>query len=80
MIPIKTFVSERRAANLLAQIRWRDGGSRPIKVFPKTSSHPTSERHSFENVPAANPATKRSKSSSKLRYDATNNPLPMSGK
>jgi len=25
MMPIKTFVSERRAANLLAQIRWRDG-------------------------------------------------------
>ncbi|GAB7092537.1 IS1595-like element ISH4 family transposase [Halorubrum luteum] len=25
MFPIKTFVSERRAANLLAQIRWRDG-------------------------------------------------------
>jgi len=24
-MPIKTFVSERRAANLLAQIRWRDG-------------------------------------------------------
>jgi len=25
MFPIKTFVSERRAANLLTQIRWRDG-------------------------------------------------------
>lgn len=25
MIPIKTFVSERRAANLLAQVRWRGG-------------------------------------------------------
>jgi transposase len=25
MMPIKTFVSERRAANLLQQIRWRDG-------------------------------------------------------
>jgi len=25
MMPIKTFVSERRAANLLAQIRWRNG-------------------------------------------------------
>jgi len=25
MMPIKTFVSERRAANLLTQIRWRDG-------------------------------------------------------
>ncbi len=25
MFPIKTFVSERRAANLLAQVRWRDG-------------------------------------------------------
>jgi transposase-like protein len=25
MIPLKTFVSERRAANLLAQVRWRDG-------------------------------------------------------
>jgi hypothetical protein len=25
MIPLKTFVSERWAANLLAQIRWRDG-------------------------------------------------------
>jgi len=25
MFPIKTFVSERQAANLLAQIRWRDG-------------------------------------------------------
>jgi transposase len=29
MFPIKTFVSERRAANLLAQIRWRDGVSCP---------------------------------------------------
>jgi len=25
MIPLKTFLSERRAANLLAQVRWRDG-------------------------------------------------------
>lgn len=25
MMPINTFVSERRAANLLAQVRWRDG-------------------------------------------------------
>jgi len=25
MFPVKTFISERRAANLLAQIRWRDG-------------------------------------------------------
>lgn len=25
MMPIRTFVSERRAANLLAQVRWRDG-------------------------------------------------------
>jgi len=25
MFPVKTFVSERRAANLLAQVRWRDG-------------------------------------------------------
>ena len=25
MFPIAVFVSERRAANLLAQIRWRDG-------------------------------------------------------
>lgn len=25
MIPLKTFVSERRAANLLAQIHWCDG-------------------------------------------------------
>jgi transposase len=25
MIPLKTFVSERRAATLLAQVRWRDG-------------------------------------------------------
>jgi len=25
MFPIKTFVSERRAANLLEQVRWRDG-------------------------------------------------------
>ncbi|SFJ12444.1 transposase, partial [Natronobacterium gregoryi] len=25
MIPLKTFVSERRAANLLRQVRWRDG-------------------------------------------------------
>ncbi len=25
MMPINVFVSERRAANLLAQIRWRDG-------------------------------------------------------
>ncbi|WP_049934287.1 IS1595 family transposase [Haloplanus natans] len=25
MFPIRTFVSERRAANLLAQVRWRDG-------------------------------------------------------
>jgi transposase-like protein len=25
MFPVKKFVSERRAANLLAQVRWRDG-------------------------------------------------------
>jgi transposase len=25
MVPLKMFVSERQAANLLAQIRWRDG-------------------------------------------------------
>ncbi|MCU4718352.1 hypothetical protein, partial [Halapricum hydrolyticum] len=32
----------------------------------------------FENVSAANPATKHSKSSSKPHYDATNNRLPKS--
>ncbi len=29
MIPFKTFVSEHRAANLLAQVRWRDGAYCP---------------------------------------------------
>lgn len=29
MFPLKTFVSERRAVNMLAQIRWRDGVSCP---------------------------------------------------
>jgi transposase-like protein len=61
-----------------SQRRWRDGGSRPIGEFPKTSSHPTSERYSFENVSVENPATKLSKQSSKLRYDPTNNRLPKS--
>jgi hypothetical protein len=74
MIPLKTFVSEPWAANLLQQIRWRDGGSRPIEVFPKTNSHRISERYGFENESVANPETKLSKPSSKLRYDATNNP------
>jgi len=58
--------------------RWRDGGSRRIEAYPKTNTHPTSERYSFENASAANPATKPSKPSSKLRYDATNNRLPKS--
>jgi hypothetical protein len=56
--------------------RWCDGGCRPIDASRKT--HPTPERYSSGNVSAVNPATKRSKPSSKLRYDATNNPLPMS--
>ena len=58
--------------------RWRDGGSRPIKAFPKTNSHRILEQSNFGNVSVENPATKHSKSSSKLRYDFTNNPLPMS--
>jgi transposase len=32
MMPIKTFVSERRAANLLSQIRWRDGVYCPLRL------------------------------------------------
>jgi hypothetical protein len=58
--------------------RWRDAGSRPIEASPKTNSHRISERSNFGNVFAANPATKPSKLSSELRYDVTNNPLPMS--
>jgi hypothetical protein len=61
-----------------SRIERRDGGSRPIEESPKTNSRPTSERYSFENASAENPATKRSKPSSKLRYDATNNRLPKS--
>jgi transposase-like protein len=57
---------------------WRNGGSLRIEVSPKTNSHPTSENSNFGSVLAANPATKNSKSSSKLLYDVTNNPLPMS--
>jgi len=44
MMPTKTFVSEHRAANLLAQIRWHDGGSRRIEASLKTDSHRISER------------------------------------
>jgi len=46
MMPIKTIVSERRAANLLRQIRWRDGGSRRIEESSKTGSHRVFERFS----------------------------------
>jgi len=35
MIPLKTFVSERRAANLLAQIRWRDAWLSPHRGVSK---------------------------------------------
>jgi hypothetical protein len=58
--------------------RWRDGGSRRIEASQKTSSSPTSERSNYGNASATNPATKRSRSCSKLRYDATNNRLPKS--
>ena len=70
MMPIKTFVSERRAANLLAQIRWRDGGSRRIEASPKIDSRRISERFSFGVKCSENREKKRSKSSSKLRYDS----------
>lgn len=47
------------------------------EVFAKINLHPTSERWNFERVSVANPVMKGSKSSSKLRFDVTNNPLPV---
>ena len=35
MFPLKTFVSERRAANLLTQIRWRDAWLSPHRGVSK---------------------------------------------
>jgi hypothetical protein len=48
---------------------------RDIEASLKTNSHPTSERFNYGSKFAASPATKRSKLSSKQRYDATNNCL-----
>ncbi len=76
-VPLKTFVPGCCAANLLWEGRWLDGRSLLIKESSKASSHPTSERSDFANVTAVNSATKHSKSSPRLRYDFTNNPLPM---
>gem|GEM_PF-6326698 len=59
MFSLKTFVSGRRAADPLAQIRWRDGGSRRIKTPTKANSHPTSGRFNCGSVFAATPAMKR---------------------
>jgi len=70
MMPIKTFVSERRAANLLRQIRWRDGGSRRIEASPKTGSRRIFERFSSAVKCSENQEKKHSKPSSKLRYDS----------
>ena len=70
MFPLKTFVSERRAANLLEQVRWRDGGSRRIEVSLKIDSRRISERFSSVEKCSANRGKKRSKPSSKLRYDS----------
>jgi len=72
MFPINTFVSERREANLLEQVRWRDGGSRRIEAFPKTDSHHNhiSERFSSIMKCSANRGKKRSKPFSKLRHDS----------
>jgi hypothetical protein len=68
-VHVNTCESDRRAS---------DGGSRRIEPSPKTTSLPTSERFNYGSKSPGNPATKRSKLSSKLRYDATNSPLPMS--
>ncbi|GCF14470.1 hypothetical protein Harman_24050 [Haloarcula mannanilytica] len=50
----------------------------PIGVFPKTSSRRISEGFSYASASAANPVRKHSKSSWKLRYEATNNRLSKS--
>jgi len=73
---VNTLMKTSMSTHARATRRWRDGGSRLIGAFPKTSSHPTSEHSNYGNASAGNPVTKRSKPSSKLRYDATNNPLP----
>jgi hypothetical protein len=78
MVRVNMLMKRCTSIPVRATRRWRDGGSRPIGEFPKTSSHPTPERYSFENVSVENPATKLSKQSSKLRYDPTNNRLPKS--
>lgn len=42
IFPLKMFVSERRAAKLLEQVRWREGGSLHIKIYLQRQTHTVS--------------------------------------
>ena len=53
MIPLDAFGSESVEADLLQQVRWRDGGSCRIKASQKIASHSIFERsNSGENSTA----------------------------
>jgi hypothetical protein len=72
MIPLDAFGSESVAADLLQQVRWRDGGSRRIEASQKTASHSISERSNSDEHSTANPDEKRSNTSSKLLSEINN--------
>jgi len=60
MIPLDVFGWESVEADLLQQVRWRDGGSRRIEASQKIASHSISARSSSDENSTANPDEKRS--------------------
>jgi hypothetical protein len=54
MFPFELLSSEASAANLLEQVRWRDGGSRCIEASQRTNSQHISDRSSFGDESSAN--------------------------
>jgi len=65
MIPLYAFGSESVEADLLQQVRWRDGGSRRIEASQKIASHSIFERSKSDENSTANPDEKRSNMLSK---------------
>ena len=76
MVPLDVFGSESVAADLLQQVRWRDG-SRRIETFQKTASHNISERSNSDENSTTNLEKKRSNTLSK-QLSEINNIEPLS--
>jgi len=71
MIPLNVSGSESIVADLLQQVRWRDGGSRCIETSQKIALHGIAERSNSDEI-HCNPGKKRSNTLSKQLSEINN--------